>query len=163
MEFDAEIPALTRFFIALSELFLKRWPVMLAMAAGLAALIALLPRLARRHRRTLLLLDALYLNFPLWGACRNKMALARFSHALAMLLRAEAPILESLEIAGAACGSPAIEAEIEGATRRVAEGAQLSEAFEWTPYFPYTFCWLLANAEARGDAAEGLEYLAESF
>lgn len=106
--------------------------------------------------------DRVKLRIPRFGRVYYLVTLSRFSRTLAALLAARVPIMQALELAGAASGSPMLQQAVGDAGPRVALGTPLAESLRETGYFPASYCWLLETAEQRNAAEEALENLAES-
>lgn len=106
--------------------------------------------------------DRLRLQVPGFGRVYYLITIARFSRTLAALLAARVSIVEALELAAAASGSPMLEQAVGEAIPRVAMGETLTSALLSTDYFGKAYCWLLGVAEERNAMEEALENLAES-
>lgn len=90
-------------------------------------------------------------------------AMARFTHTLGLLLHARAELIESLQLAAAVSGNAVLERAVKVASGRVAAGERISEALGRTGFFSHSYCWLLWVAEERGDVAESLLQLADTY
>ncbi len=106
--------------------------------------------------------DRLRLRMPGFGRVYYLITVARFSRTLAALLAARVPVLDALDLAAGASGSPILEQAVRDVTPRVALGEPLAQALEAGNYFGKAYCWLLGVAEQRNAAEEALENLAES-
>lgn len=82
---------------------------------------------------------------------------------MALLLASRVPVLDALELAGAAAGSPVLERALEEAVLDVAAGERLADALERTRFFGHDTCWLLSTSEDRGATEEAFERLASRF
>jgi type II secretory pathway component PulF len=105
-------------------------------------------------------LDWLRLHTPSAGRAHYLGALARMNETLSLLLRARVPIVESLELAGAASGSPVMQRALATAATRVSGGERIADSLAVSPLFTRDYCWLLATAEDRGDLEEATESMA---
>lgn len=162
-EFGGALPAPTQFWIGVSDLVRSRWPEMVIAVAVLGILFAVLRAWLRRGEAGRAWLDSVRLHTPALGKVHYHASLARFSHTLGLLLSARAPVLESLELAGAASGSPQLQRAVEESTVQVAGGEKMADALSATGFFPYDFCWLLLMGESRGKPEESLESLANTY
>ena len=128
----------------------------------LAAAVVLFTRdLTRAHAQSLGA-DRLKLRIPRFGRVYYQITIARFSRTLAALLAARVPIVEALELAAAASGSPMLQQAVGEAAPRAALGNTLADSLGATGYFGPGYCWLLGTAEARNAAEDALQNLAES-
>ena len=118
-------------------------------------------KLTQAHANTLRA-DRIKLRVPRFGRVYYQITLARFSRTLAALLGARVPVVEALELAAAASGSPMLQQAVGDAAPRVALGNRISDALRASGYFGPGYCWLLGTAEARNAAEEALVNLAES-
>lgn len=136
-----------------------------AWAAGLVVLTVasyFALRSIGRTYATSLRADRFKLRIPRFGRVYYLVTVARFSRTLAALMMARVPIIEAIELAAAASGSPLLEQAAGNATPRVALGHTLADALEATGYFEKSYSWLLRTAERRNAAEEALSNLAES-
>ena len=156
MDFGGELPAPTMFLLHVSDA-LRTYPgVLVAVAAAFAGLCAVtLPSLLRTesggYRR-----DRLKLLLPFAGRIYASVSVARFCRALGLLLQSHVPMVESVNLAAAAAGNAVLNRAVKAAAQRVSSGMPLSEALKQTGYFDSGFCWLLGNAEQRGDMPDAL-------
>lgn len=133
----------------------------LAGVALCAGAFLLTRRLRRGHAHSLRA-DRARMRVPGFGKVYYLITVARFSRTLAALLAARVPVVESLELAAAASGSPLLQQAVGGAAPRVALGETLAGALGASDYFGKAYCWLLGVAEQRNAAEEALENLAEA-
>ena len=116
----------------------------------------------RRGYAGSLRIDRLKLAVPRFGRVYYLVVLARFARTLAALLAARVPVVESMELAGAASGSPTLQLAVSEASNRVALGESLAQALRSVGFFEESFCWMLASAEERSAADEALVFLADA-
>jgi type II secretory pathway component PulF len=108
-------------------------------------------------------LDWLRLRMPTAGKAHYLGAMSRMNETLAILLRARVPIVESLELAGAASGSPVMQRALNDASGKVSGGERIADSLMLNPLFTSDYCWLLAAAEDRGDLEEALDSFAQRY
>jgi len=162
-EFGGELPMPTQFWIAVGDYVRYGWPNLLMAACGLVAAVHLGRRLLRRSESGRCWLDWFRLHTPLLGRMHYLMALGRFCRTLGLLLASRVPVLESLELAAAASGSPLLQRAAEEASLQVAGGDRIADALAATGFFGHNLCWLLATGEERGQAEVALDSLAGTF
>jgi len=160
VEFEAELPAPTRFWIAVAGAFqgpyLFHW-----LLGGAVAAFILLRYLVPRWDGGRYWLDVVRMRLPVVGRVFYLTGLARFCRALGLLLRSRVPILDALQLAAASAENPQLERAVEEAALEIAGGERIANALETTGYFPHNFTWLLGNSENRGDLDEALDAYAE--
>lgn len=162
-EFGGPLPGPTRLMLEISDLFQHSFGnllITLAILAGLGfgLLIWLRSSVAGRCR-----LDTLRLYLPWIGPTYHLGVQARFCRLMALLLESRVPVLDAMELSGAASGSPVLERALEDAVLEVASGERLADALEHTRFFGHDTCWLLSTSEERGTTEEALSNLASRF
>jgi len=162
-DFGGSLPAPTRLLIRMSDgLDHNHFDIIvglaLIVAAGLLGSVLLGRIDPSRYVR-----DRLKSFVPLYGRFFVQASLVRFSRALRMMIESNVPILESLELAAAASGNAVLERAVGAAARNVEGGAALADSLERTRYFDNGFCWLLRNAEQRGELQNALFLLENEY
>jgi general secretion pathway protein F len=123
VDLGQELPAPTRFLVAVSEVCRVGGP---AIAAGLVAVGAGLAVLRARSARFRRVLAQALLRLPLVGRIVLGREVVRFAHTLASLVGGGVPLMRALWFAARSAGNPLIGEELRGFGRRVGEGASLS-------------------------------------
>jgi type II secretory pathway component PulF len=126
-----------------------------ALAAGTFLLVSLVRGQASGYA-----IDWIKLHFPVLRGIFASASSERFCSALGLLLKSGVPPPESLSLAAAASGNSVLHRAADRAVQARARGAPLAEALRKTGYFDSGFCWLLDNAEQRGEVADALLALA---
>lgn len=114
-----QLPWLTRLLSTLSQGLGSpfTWGLMVLF---LGLVLGLWSRLAHEHR------DRWLLRLPLWGGLRLELLRLRFLQTLRLSLEAGLPLLEALQVAGAATASPAFQARVREVGQRIREGETLA-------------------------------------
>ena len=162
-EIGARLPPLAAAMHALSRFVSEYGAVLLGLLVVVGLLRVAVPRLIRRTHAGRQWLDWLRLYTPLTGRLHYLLNLALFARTLALLLTARLAILEALESAAAATGSPMLERAVGDAAGRIAAGETVSAALASTEFFPPHFCWLLGTHETRGQLEVALDAAADGF
>jgi type IV pilus assembly protein PilC len=162
-DFGGQLPAPTRLLLAVSELLQHSWTDLLTVLFLLIALVVAAITWSRRSVEGRCRLDLVKLYFPWVGPAYYLHVQARFCRVMSLLLASRVPVLDALELAGAASGSPVLERALEDAVLSVASGERLVDALERTRFFGHDTCWLLSTSEDRGATEEAFEHLAERF
>ena len=147
------LPLQTRILIALSG-FVRGYGWLLALAifaAGLVFRHALATQPRFRHD-----IDALKLRLPLLGEVRRKLILARFTGLFAMMYASGITIIDALRAAEDVVGNTALKAGLQQASRRIEQGAGLSEAFAGVELFPPLVTRMLRVGESTGALDQAL-------
>jgi general secretion pathway protein F len=149
----ADLPALTRGLIALSD-WMQAWgPGALGALLGLLLVGGLLLRRPGLRLRW----DGWLIRAPLLGPLVLRLNAAQFSGTLATLVRSGVPLAEALRAAADTVPNRLVRARVAEVTRQVQEGAALSRAIEASGVFPPMLVAMIASGEASGRLGESLE------
>jgi len=153
------LPLLTVAMIAFSD-FLRGWGwlLVLAIAGGVAALVAMLRNDAFHER-----FDAGVLRLPLVGRLARGYNAARFAGTLAMLAAAGVPILKALQAAAETLSNRAMRADAMDALVQVREGAPLASALAGKKRFPGILAMFSRLGEQTGQLPEMLDRAAKQL
>ena len=153
------LPILTVAMIAFSD-FLRGWGWLLALAVagGVAALMAMLRNPAFHER-----FDAGVLRMPLVGKLARGYNAARFAGTLAMLAGAGVPILKALQAAAETLSNRAMRADAMDALVQVREGAPLASALAGKKRFPGIVAMFSRLGEQTGQLPEMLDRAARQL
>ena len=162
-DYGSGLPAATQFWVEVSHVVSRHGGTVFAVFLVGAVLLFAGIRAMRRTSKGREWADRIFEHIPLIGRGIFLTALARFSRALALLLSSNVPVLESLDLAGAASGSAILRRRVRQVARAVATGESIADSFAATGYFPQLFCWLFATGEARGNVEDTLFDLSRSY
>ncbi|HSV43346.1 MAG TPA: type II secretion system F family protein [Candidatus Bathyarchaeia archaeon] len=157
--FDAELPALTKSLINLSE-FLKQ---NLFLFIGSLILAGFFLVRWYRTKKGRLAVDGFTLRMPIFGPLLQKVALSRFSRTLSILLQSGVPILESLDIVGKSSGNAVVELVIAEVKNTVKEGESIAAPLMKSPVFPPMVTRMIAIGEKSGQLEKMLNKIAEFY
>jgi len=153
------VPLITRITIAISNLLLHGWPIILVL--GVAAFVGV--KMALRSERYACLLDRGLMKLPIFGPLLAMFALSRFTHNLGMLYRAGIPLLRGLEICKKLVGNRAIEQAIDDVRTRVSEGTPLSRGLAMHDVFPATVVTMISTGETSGTLSLALQSVSDYY
>jgi type IV pilus assembly protein PilC len=120
----------------------------------------------RRHKNDVKVrnvVDPLKLKLPVFGQLARKIALARFSRNLSVLLSSGVPILGSLEIVGSTTGSVVITRALEDVHASVSSGSSISGPLAGHDIFPPMVVQMIASGEETGSVDSMLTRIAEFY
>ncbi len=155
----AELPALTRNVLAISDWLRAQWYVLIFGLVGACVGFAMV----RKTERGKLALDHLVLRVPVFGQLARKVALARFSRTFATLVRSGVPIMGTLEIVAETAGNRVIASAVHASRESVRNGNMLSEPLSQTWVFPPMVVRMIAIGERSGALEALLEKIAEFY
>ena len=153
-----ELPALTRYLIALSD-FLRDYGLALVVALGAAAwLFSRMLRSADNRRR----FDRTLLRLPIVGKLNRGFNTARFTRTLSILSGSGVPVLESLRISAQVITNLPMREAVEEAASRIREGAAIGKSLGVGGYFPPLCIHLISSGEASGEMETMLDRAASN-
>ena len=155
----AELPALTKTTLAISDWLRTKWYMCFA---GLFALVAGFVILKKTPQGALVL-DGLALRVPIFGQLTRKVCLARFSRTFATLVRSGVPIMGTLDIVAETAGNQVIANVVHASRDSVRNGNMLSEPLGRSKVFPPMVVRMIAIGEKSGALEALLEKIAEFY
>jgi type IV pilus assembly protein PilC len=108
-------------------------------------------------------IDALVLQFPVFGDLIRKVAVAKFARTLGTMLKSGVPILESLQVVARTAGNKVIERAIFRTSEAISEGRPIAEPLEETGVFPGMVVQMINVGEAVGALDAMLEKIADFY
>jgi type IV pilus assembly protein PilC len=143
-----ELPMQTRILIATSEFFVGYWYVVLGLPLVLAVVAAFLVNTnqAARYR-----FDDLKLRLPYIGEILRKIILSRFASVFAMMYSSGITILDSIKATEDVVGNLVIKEGLEKVGALIAEGQNVTVAFQTAGMFPPLVLRMLRVGENTGE------------
>jgi type IV pilus assembly protein PilC len=158
--FGAELPAMTRMTMALSDFAQQYW----LWAIGLViASVILIRQGMRRSDAFTYRMHALALKLPVIGDILDKSSVSRYSSTLATTFGAGVPLVEALETAAGASGNKVYERAIHQMRDDVSSGQQLHFAMRLTEQFPALAVQMVGIGEESGALDAMLNRVAEYY
>jgi len=157
--FGAQLPLPTRVVVAISEFLRDYFYIPLILIAG----IWLFFRFYGETAEGRLKLDSIKLRLPLFGKLFVKVAVARFSRTLGILVRSGVPIMDGLAITAATAGNRLLEQAVRKTRRAVGEGQPIAEPLKETAVFPAMVVAMIAVGERTGRLEEMLGKIADFY
>ncbi|TWI69457.1 type IV pilus assembly protein PilC [Pseudoduganella lurida] len=142
-----ELPFHTRALIAVSNVFIDYWYLLLA--APFALWFGLRWWLAR-NARAAFAFDGLKLRVWPVGPVLHKIILARFATFFAMMYGSGITVLECIRLSEGIAGNRVVAAALRRAAQQISEGRTVSAAFGLTGIFPPLVVRMLKVGEATG-------------
>ncbi|OWK29465.1 type II secretion system inner membrane protein GspF [Sphingomonas dokdonensis] len=151
------LPLLTRIVIAISDLLVGWWWLML-LALGLAAFGFVV---ALRQPPIRLAFDTWLLRIPLLGRLLRDLHAARMARTLATMVASRLPLLEGLALTAGTIHNRRLKLASDQITDAIRGGGSLSAAMRRAAVFPPLLTYLAASGEAAGRLDEMLERAAD--
>jgi type IV pilus assembly protein PilC len=158
-ELGGVLPLPTRILLAVSGAVTRFWYIVF----GLIAVAAWGIRRWATTERGRVFMDRLKLRVPVFGPLFHKVALARFSRTLAVLMRSGVPILQALEIVSDTVGNKIMAAAIDDVQQSVKEGESIAKPLSQHEIFPPMVVQMLAVGEETGALDTMLTKIAEFY
>ena len=157
--FGRELPLSTRMIVGVSDFLVTNlWLIGIGLVAIVVSAVGWVKQPGQRTR-----VDALLLQIPWAGDTVRKFATSQFARTLATLLGGGLPLVNGLEVAGAAMTNRYLAHELEEVTRRVREGQSLAAAMLERGVFPDVAVKMVEVGESTGALQEMLNSLAEFY
>ncbi|MFQ5659983.1 MAG: type II secretion system F family protein [Gammaproteobacteria bacterium] len=152
-----ELPAHTMVLIAVSNVFVNYWYLIISVPIVLIVFVVIGIRIspAIKYRY-----DQLLLMMPVLGPILQKIILARVAGFFAMMYASGITIIDCIRTAADIAGNQAIKKAIQDVQQKVADGNTLSWSFAETKLFPPLVLRMIIVGENTGALQESLENIA---
>jgi type II secretory pathway component PulF len=154
-----ELPLPTQILVTVSENMWWILPLLL-LTAIVAWLLWVKYRYTEGYRR---LVDPVKLKFPLLGPVLTKMAVARFSRNLSMMLNAGVPIIQALSIVAQAANNWKIEQAVADIQESIRQGKSFAAPLARAEVFPTMVPQMVSVGEESGTLVEMLTSIADFY
>lgn len=140
------LPLLTRMMIGLSSILQASWYYLL----GILVVAGFTVNVLLRREEIRYSWHSFLLRMPVVGSLVSGVNTARMASTLAILTGSGVPLLVSLQAATGVVGNLPMRRALEDASKKVREGAGLSQALDVSGLFPPILIHLIASGEASG-------------
>ncbi|NDC10124.1 MAG: type II secretion system F family protein [Oxalobacteraceae bacterium] len=142
-----ELPFHTRLLIAVSDVFVRFWWLILGIPP---ALVAIVSAAAAANPKIRFKLHQIQLDLPYLGPILKKLILARFADTFALMYKTGIPLIDGLTYCLDVSENLVIKQSIRQARDRVLTGTVLSESFALERLFPSLVIRMLKVGESTG-------------
>jgi type IV pilus assembly protein PilC len=153
------LPAPTQITINISNWFIAYW---LYMSLGIAGVVASI-RIYYQTPQGRMKIDAVLLRLPIFGDLLRKVAVARFSENMSILLTSGVPILDGLAITARTAGNKVVEKAIMDSRISISQGKTVAEPLRESKIFPPMVCQMVAIGENTGGLDTMLKKIGEFY
>lgn len=158
-KFDAELPLMTRILLGMSDLFVTKWPFMLA---GVGLIIFMLRRyLASDVGRYKW--DKRKISLPIIGSVLERTLLGRFARSFSMMLVSGVPLTAALNLVADAVDNRFMAERIINMRRSIEKGESLSRVAHSTQLFTPLVMQMITVGEETGRVDELLSEVADYY
>lgn len=158
--FGADLPALTKMVINLSQFFQQFWWLIFGSIIG--AIVALIEA-KKRSRKVQHFLDRFLLKLPVVGVILEKGAIARFTRTLSTMFKAGVPLVEAMQSVSGATGNIVFSEATLVIKDDVSTGTQLNVAMRSSELFPNMVLQMVAIGEESGALDSMLAKVADFY
>lgn len=158
-DFGGELPAPTKFVIALSNFLQKYIIVMIAAFFGLKFLFGKYYATPKGRK----VVDALALKAPVLGPLIRKVSVAKFTRTLGTMISSGVPIMDGLEIVAKTAGNKIVEEAIYKVRQAISEGKTMAEPLAESGVFPPMVIQMISVGEATGAMDAMLNKIADFY
>jgi type IV pilus assembly protein PilC len=145
--FGADLPALTKFVITVSEVFQEKWWLIFG---TIIAIVVGIVQAKKRSRKVQHFLDRLLLKIPVIGVVIEKGAIARFARTFSTMFKAGVPMVEAMVSVAGATGNIVFSEATLIMRDDVSTGTQLNVAMKSSDLFPNMPVQMVAIGEESG-------------
>ena len=153
------LPMPTQICINISNWFVANWYYM---AGGVAAVITAI-KLYYKTDQGRMNIDRLMLRMPIIGDLLRKVAVARFSQNMSLLLTSGVPILDGLAITARTAGNKVIEKAVMESRASISQGRNIADPLRESKIFPPMVCQMVAVGENTGGLDNMLKKVSELY
>jgi len=158
--FGADLPAMTKFVVNLSEIFQNYW---WAIFGGIIGSIVGIIQAKKRSKAFNHAMDRVMLKIPIIGTILNKAAIARYSRTLATMFAAGVPLVEAMTSVAGAVGNVVYGEATLKIRDEVATGTQLNVSMAKAGLFPNMVIQMTAIGEEAGSVDAMLGKVADFY
>ncbi|MHB8622848.1 MAG: type II secretion system F family protein [Sulfuricaulis sp.] len=158
--FGADLPAMTKMVIGLSQVFQEWW---WAIIGGIVGTVVFTGYTYRRSIKMQHSLDRILLRFPVIGGIVKKATIARFARTLATMFAAGVPLVEALDSVAGAAGNRVYYEGTMAIKSDVSTGMQLQASMNATGLFPNMVVQMVAIGEESGELDKMLSKVADFY
>jgi type IV pilus assembly protein PilC len=159
-DFGGDLPAITKFTVALSHLFTHQWYLVFGGSVGIVVGFRKWKRSSWGRPQW----DRLRLRIPAKiGDTVQKISLARWSRTFSALYSAGVPIMQAIEVTGQTAGNVVLEEAMESVIESVKSGGSIAAPLKESPIFPPMVAQMIAVGEETGNLDTMLSKVADFY
>ncbi|CAH0121299.1 MULTISPECIES: type II secretion system F family protein [unclassified Paenibacillus] len=158
-QFNAELPAITKFVLAISDWLQSFWWLLLLLLLGVVIGVALI----LQNPSSKYYLDYALLKLPIFGKLVQKSAIARMTRTLNSLFKSSVPILDALTIVEKVVMNEVMVGVLKESRASLEGGNSLSEPMRRHWIFPPLVTQMIAIGEQSGSLDFMLEKISDFY
>ncbi|MCK5723749.1 MAG: type II secretion system F family protein, partial [Gammaproteobacteria bacterium] len=158
--FGADLPAMTKFVVAMSEWMQEWW---WALIGTVFIVIKSALEAKKRSKPFNIFLDKYLLKAPVLGMILHKAAIARFARTLSTMFAAGVPLVEAMDSVSGAVGNVVYKEAVLKMRDEVSTGTQINVAMKAANLFPHMVVQMVAIGEEAGSVDSMLAKVADFY
>jgi len=159
-DFGGELPAITKFTVALSNAVTGQWYILIALFVGGVVGFRKWKKSSWGRPQW----DQFRLRIPFKiGNTVQKIALARWSRTFSALYGAGVPIMQAIEVTGQTAGNTVVDKAMAAVIESVKAGGSIAEPLKSAPIFPPMVAQMIAIGEETGNLDTMLSKVADFY
>ena len=158
--FGADLPAMTKFVVAMSEWMQEWW---WALIGSIFIVIKSALEAKKRSKPFNIFLDKYLLKAPVLGMILHKAAIARFARTLSTMFAAGVPLVEAMDSVSGAVGNVVYKEAVIKMRDEVSTGTQINVAMKAANLFPHMVVQMVAIGEEAGSVDSMLAKVADFY
>lgn len=158
-KFGADLPAMTRFLLAMSDFFVNRWYVLLG---GILVLIFITKQYINTQQGRITW-DHWKIKAPIIGSIVERSLLARFSRSFSMMLKAGVPLTTALTLVAETVSNAYMGNAILNMRKRIEKGESLTRVANASGLFTPLVLQMVSVGEETGRVDELLEEVSDFY
>ncbi len=158
--FGADLPAMTKFVVAMSRWMQDWWWAVLIVIFGT---IKTASEAKKRSKAFNIFLDKYLLKAPVVGMILHKAAIARFARTLSTMFAAGVPLVEAMDSVSGAVGNIVYKEAVIKMRDEVSTGTQINVAMKAANLFPHMVVQMVAIGEEAGSVDAMLAKVADFY
>ncbi|WP_195572204.1 type II secretion system F family protein [Paenibacillus sp. 1001270B_150601_E10] len=159
MQFDAELPWITKMVLAISDWMQSFWWLIILILIGIVAGFVA----ARRNPTSKYVLDHAILRIPIFGKLVQKSMIARLTRTLSSLFKSSVPILDALTIVEKVVMNEVMSRVLRESRTSLQDGKTLSGPMKDHWIFPPLVTQMISIGEQSGSLDYMLEKIADFY
>ena len=158
--FGADLPAMTKAVVAMSEWMQEWWWVLIG---TIFIVIKSALEAKKRSKPFNIFLDKYLLKAPVLGTILHKAAIARFARTLSTMFAAGVPLVEAMDSVSGAVGNVVYKEAVIKMRDEVSTGTQINVAMKAANLFPHMVVQMVAIGEEAGSVDAMLAKVADFY
>ncbi len=155
----AEMPAITRLVMSISETFMQHYVQVLVVIGVIVVIFNILGRIHFGR----VILDWLKLKLPIFGTLTLRVSVSRFARTFGTLLTSGVQILQALNIVRDTAGNEIVARAIQKVHDSIKEGESVAVPMEASGVFPNMVVSMVAVGEETGRLPDMLVKIADNY